>query len=78
MENIPSNHSAHLNPAFHLPAPAHCAGVKSNYANYANHVNDIIMHIINIPFIIGIININIQFILEDPGWFPDLTQVSTA
>ena len=47
-------------------ATAHGAGVKSNYANYANHVNDIIMQIINIPFIIGIIKINIQFMLGDP------------
>ena len=37
-----------------------------------------IMHIINIPFIIGIININIQFMLGDPGWFPEPTQVSTV
>jgi len=36
------------------------------------------MQIINIPFIIGIININFQFMLGDPGWFPEPTQVSTA
>ena len=44
--------------------------------NYAEIMD--IMHIINIPFIIDIININIQFMLGDPGWFPEPTQISTA
>ena len=39
------------------------AGVESYYANYSNHANDIIMQIINVPCILGIMNIYMQFML---------------
>ena len=56
---------------------ANHANIMQNLCrNYAEIMH--IMHIINISFIIGIININIQFMLGDPGWFPEPTQVSTA
>ena len=54
------------------------AGVESNYANYSNHANDIIMQIINVPCILGIMNIFMQFMLGDPDRFPEPIQVSTA
>ena len=54
------------------------AGVESNYANYSNHANDIIMQIINVPCILGIMNIYMQFMLGDPDRFPEPIQVSAA
>ena len=59
---------------------AHCAlaGVESNYANYSNHANDIIMQIIDVPCILGIMNIYMQFMLGDPDRFPEPIQVSAA
>ena len=51
------------------------AGVESNYANYSNHANDIIMQIINVPCILGIMNIYMQFMLGDPDRFPEPIQV---